>query len=420
MKRTILFLTFTLLFHIHLWSQWTQVNSFPAVYVKDVISSGSILYAGSYGTGIYKSTDASETWVQVNNGLITTQSRNVNQLLLTGTILYSASDDGIYKSTDGGSNWVKKSTGLIVGGGALYLFTESIFENNGVLFTGAYTGIYRSTDGSESWQVTNISGSAVMAQFFINHNGIMFAARETNNMPYSYTSSDGGSVWSELNNINFPTITYLSEGSVLWAGTIDGVWLSTNNGSTWFERNNGLSADPYSSSILRVNGTLITSLKFGGSGVYRSSNNGLNWENIGTGLPFLSSIEKLLVYNNKLIAATSQGLFQRDLSEIVLGIANENSNLPQAYRLYQNYPNPFNPSTKIKFDVPEISLNKESPLTLKIYDALGKEISVLVNGRISPGAHEVNWDASKFPSGIYYYKLESSDYSESRKMILIK
>jgi hypothetical protein len=344
----------------------------------------------------------------------------VNQLLLSGADLYSASDDGIYKSTDGGSNWVKKSSGIVLGGGALYLFTESIFENNGVLFTGAYTGIYRSTDGSESWQVSNISGSGVMAQYFVNHNGILFAARETNNMPYSYTSSDGGSVWSELNNINFPTITFLSEGSVLWAGTIDGVWLSTNNGSTWFERNNGLSADPYSSSIIRVNGTLITSLKFGGSGVYRSSNNGLNWENIGTGLPFLSSIEKLFVYNNKLIATTSQGLFQRDLSEIVLGIANENNNLPQAFRLYQNYPNPFNPSTKIKFDVSEISLNKESPVTLKIYDALGREISVLVNDKINPGAHEVNWDASKFPSGIYYYKLEAGNYSESRKMILLK
>jgi photosystem II stability/assembly factor-like uncharacterized protein len=419
LKRTILFLTFSLLIHAHLWSQWTHINSFPAAYTKDIISSGSILYAGSYGTGIYKSTDASATWVQVNNGLITTQSRNVNQLLLTGSILYSASDDGIYKSTDGGSNWVKKSTGLMVGGGALYLFTMSIYENNGVLFTGAYTGIYRSTDGSESWQVTNISGSAVMAQYFVNHNGILFAARETNNMPYSYTSSDGGSVWSELNNINFPTITYLSEGSVLWAGTIDGVWLSTNNGLTWYERNNGLSADPYSSSIIRVNGMLITSLKFGGSGVYRSSNNGLNWENIGSGLPFLSSIEKLFVYNNNLIAATSQGLYERNLSEIV-GIQKGNNILPQAYRLHQNYPNPFNPSTIIKFDVPDFSLSKESLVTLKIYDALGREISVLVNGKLSPGAHEVNWDASNFPSGIYYYKLESGNFSESRKMILLK
>jgi hypothetical protein len=123
--------------------------------------------------------------------------------------------------------------------------------------------------------------------------------------------------WTPITGLSFyNTITFFSEPSKLWAGTIAGVWLSTDNGITWEDRSNGLSPDPYGSSIIRVNGVLLTALKFGGSGVYRTFDDGMNWENISDGLPFLNLISRLLEYNGNILAATSDGLWQRDLLQI--------------------------------------------------------------------------------------------------------
>lgn len=402
--------------------QWQIMPSAPVTAFTHFVNVNGILYVSSNGNGVYKTIDSTLTWQQINNGLITMQAKEVLQLLANGTELIAATFDGIYKSSNGGSNWTKKSNGIILGGGALYLFTSSIFSNNGVLFTGAYTGIYRSTDDAENWIGTNISGSGVLANFFVNHNGILFAARESNNQPYGYSSTDNGQFWTPFINNGFPVITYLSEGTILWAGTIDGVWITTNNGLTWSSRNSGLSLDPYSSSIIRVNGTLITSLKFGGSGIYKSTNNGINWVSIGEGLPFLESIDFLFPYGNKILAATSDGIYQRDISEIITSISKQSSEIPRAFKVYQNYPNPFNPSTVIKFDVPvsRDADNSSYQTRLVVYDLLGNEISTLVDETLKPGRYSVTWDASKYPSGAYLYKVQSGSLSETRKMMLIK
>ena len=90
---------------------------------------------------------------------------------------------------------------------------------------------------------------------------------------------------------------------------------------------------------------------------------------------------------------------------------------PNAFSLSQNYPNPFNPTTNIRY---HISNNLPRQVTLKIYDILGKEIATLVNEKQSPGTYEVNWDGSAYPSGVYFYKLISGDFSETRKMLMIK
>ena len=156
----------------------------------------------------------------------------------------------------------------------------------------------------------------MLAKNFTEHNGILFAARENINTPLGYKSTDNGITWQDLTEINFPSITFYSEPSLLWMGAIDGVWLSTDDGITWESRNNGLNLDPYSSSIIRINGVLVTSLKFGGSDMFRSFDNGLNWEHFSEGLPFINSIEKLISYNSKILAATSEGLFQRNISEV--------------------------------------------------------------------------------------------------------
>ena len=85
------------------------------------------------------------------------------------------------------------------------------------------------------------------------------------------------------------------------------------------------------------------------------------------------------------------------------------------FMLQQNYPNPFNPSTTIRFTVP-----KESFTSLEIFNALGEKISTLVSEILSGGDYRYSWNALKFPSGIYFYKLSSGTFTEIKKMILIK
>jgi VCBS repeat protein/type IX secretion system substrate protein len=102
-----------------------------------------------------------------------------------------------------------------------------------------------------------------------------------------------------------------------------------------------------------------------------------------------------------------------------VGIKTENQT-PTGFHLYQNYPNPFNPSTKIKFSIPPSKGDRGMNVRLNIYNALGKEIETLVNENLQPGAYEAEWNAWNFPSGVYYYTLKGGDFSETKKMLLIK
>jgi hypothetical protein len=89
------------------------------------------------------------------------------------------------------------------------------------------------------------------------------------------------------------------------------------------------------------------------------------------------------------------------------------------FSLFQNYPNPFNPTTKIKFSIPP-SKGARGMTLLIIYDILGREIATLVNEQLKPGTYEVEWDGSNYTSGVYFYKLITQDYSETKKMVLVK
>ena len=97
------------------------------------------------------------------------------------------------------------------------------------------------------------------------------------------------------------------------------------------------------------------------------------------------------------------------------------SEIPNNFSLSQNYPNPFNPQTKIRFELPSLTRSKSStPVKLVIYDLLGREVTTLVNEELKPGTYEVDWDGSNFSSGVYFYKIISNDFVETKKMVLMK
>ncbi|MGB3016642.1 MAG: T9SS type A sorting domain-containing protein, partial [Ignavibacteria bacterium] len=105
--------------------------------------------------------------------------------------------------------------------------------------------------------------------------------------------------------------------------------------------------------------------------------------------------------------------FTFDLNKI-LSVGNSSLNADD-YALEQNYPNPFNPRTVIRYN-----LKEQHNVVLKVFDALGREVRTLVNEQKSPGSHSVSFDGSGLSAGVYYYRLNAGEYSDVKKMLLVK
>ncbi|MCW8816999.1 MAG: T9SS type A sorting domain-containing protein [Ignavibacteriaceae bacterium] len=96
---------------------------------------------------------------------------------------------------------------------------------------------------------------------------------------------------------------------------------------------------------------------------------------------------------------------------------------PDNFNLYQNFPNPFNPTTKIQFTIPSITLRhaqSDVPVTLKVYDVLGNEVTTLVDEEKVSGSYQVDFNGTGLTSGIYFYRIEAGNYSETKKMVLLR
>jgi hypothetical protein len=103
------------------------------------------------------------------------------------------------------------------------------------------------------------------------------------------------------------------------------------------------------------------------------------------------------------------------MSMLISGIEDENGTIPNKFTLNQNYPNPFNPTTTISYFI-----SKPATTSLKVYDILGKEVKTLVNEYQTIGSYKIELDASSLSSGVYFYKLQSGSFSNTRKMILLR
>ncbi len=111
-----------------------------------------------------------------------------------------------------------------------------------------------------------------------------------------------------------------------------------------------------------------------------------------------------------ILFASEIDVFYNEITDI-----SDNSILPKKYMLAQNYPNPFNPSTTIQFSIPKASM-----VSLKIYNTLGEEVATLINKEMGAGFQSINFDASNFTSGVYIYRLVSSNFTASKKLLLMK
>jgi hypothetical protein len=172
--------------------------------------------------------------------------------------------------------------------------------------------------------------------------------------------------------------------------------------------------------------------------IIASSNGGSSWHVQYRGSPDYFNIIKSVYFIDKntgwATSCTGKILKTTNGGEPI-GIKKVGKDIPVSFSLSQNYPNPFNPSTKIKFSIPLSRGMSEGEFTtpgrggvltkLIIFDLLGCEVATLVNEKLQPGEYEVEWpatsgDASNYASGIYFYKLVAGDFSDTRKMVLIK
>lgn len=100
---------------------------------------------------------------------------------------------------------------------------------------------------------------------------------------------------------------------------------------------------------------------------------------------------------------------------LITGITNNHNEIPNSYALRQNYPNPFNPTTIISYQIP-----KAGNVKLIVFDILGREVKTLVNEVKKAGNYSIEFNASSYASGVYFYKIESGSFTNSKKMLLVK
>jgi hypothetical protein len=188
------------------------------------------------------------------------------------------------------------------------------------------------------------------------------------------------------------TANYKTQFKLLGSVQPAGIPVTVVGGNTFYD----------SSTVLTVSSTPF-SLQYNGKTYYFN-----RWMGAGIGAYTGNNPSFQVTLNNPI----NQIAFYDTINTSITKLGSE---IPSKYDLYQNYPNPFNPTTNIKFDIMRNGLVK-----LEVYDITGRVINTLVNSKLEAGKYEFSMNASYLPSGVYFYKLETENYSMTRRMILIK
>jgi Secretion system C-terminal sorting domain len=378
-------------------TQWTQTE-FHNLRVKSLATHNGKFYAGLIYNGIYRSVNNGYNWTY--NGLT---YFDVYDFLPDGNNLFAATiTDGLYYTSNSGINWIRSS-----------LPSNDVFcitRGGDDLFGGTeYSGIFRSSNSGVNWISAGLNSYKVVS--IACQNGYLFAGAEHVTSGYKgikYSSNNGIS-WHNSGFINRKCLSLLSANNILFAGTdSSGILRSDDYGKTWRQLPvNDIDVNR----LIDFNNYLICGT---GRGVYYSSNSGNDWIYLNTALGS-QRVYSLMVSGNYLFAGTeSNAVWKTDISQII-GLIQISTEIPDYFKLFQNYPNPFNPVTKIEFSIPKAQYVK-----LTVYDLLGREVASLVNQELKPGVYSANFNGTNYPSGVYFYVITVGEFSESRKMLLVK
>lgn len=416
--------------------------------------------ADSYSGIIRKTTNGGISW---NNLSSRFESGDIYSLYFVNQLTgyYGGTSGNLGKTTNGGQSWVN----VLTGAGGFINSIHFLNENTGFIgqSSGSTNGIIRKTTNSGlNWTGVNVSAPVTAIMFADLSTGYSLGARST-----IFKTTNGGLSW----NISGVPSTWLNGLFVLDANTVMAVGShtapiiqafvakTTNGGLNWIS--NDYNWGSTANSVYFTNnltGFVACGISGYGGRVFRTTDFGENWSYQLLGNEYsLNTIQffdqytgMVSGYNGNAYKTTNAGvnwlplyavtdyhffamhcpdnntcyyggwydvMMKTSMGGVLLGNENNITLYPSDPSLSQNYPNPFNPVTKIRFIIGGAS---EQKTFLAIYDMLGRKIAVLIEEYLKPGNYETNWNASNYPSGVYFYTLTAGSFTETRKMVLVK
>lgn len=422
--KKLFYLIIVLSIFTNLNAQWSEQTSGVTTALRSVCCpSASVGWICGASGVVLKTTNTGTNWVNVSSGIPTSNTLicisavDANIALVVG---YSGSNTYMYRTSNGGTNWVQVLTEA-----GFYDAVWMVNATTGFMVgdpVGNRWSLWKTSNGGANWDSTGLY------------------------LPIIHSAEAG---WNNAMYVVYPKI---------WISTNDTVVIySSNFGTNWTRYKTTGEANGYALCFDYING--MNGLLAGSVAMLSSSNFGANWSSVsmlGTGnvvgittLPIITDIftwPAWYVRTSTAIYASTNG--STWFSEYTASAGNYNAitqarqgrgiwavrsnggisfhipimdvnklgnEVPGKYQLYQNYPNPFNPSTSIKFNIP-----KSGTVTLKVFDALGKEVQTLINEEMKQGFYETKFNAEGLSSGIYFYKLVAGKYSDVKKMVVVK
>jgi photosystem II stability/assembly factor-like uncharacterized protein len=343
----------------------------------------------------------------------------------TGIIGTLTAGRSVYRTTDGGTSWniISTFTGGSAPGGICGI---SILNSTTGFAVGRYSCpayFIKTTNAGENWTSVPVNPalatSLVDCYFWSKDTGIVVGGwSPTNSYSNSYSvvlfTTNGGESFTQVYKssidrewcwkINFinRTTGFVSLESTQRAGFLK----TTDGGYTWVSTPIPVTRDIQGIGFINENTGWV-----GGFDTYSygTTDGGATWSQLSWG----KSHNRFRFFGDSL--AYSVGVQVYKYTKTAVSVNQIFAPIPENYSLMQNFPNPFNPSTVIKYTLPEIS-----EITLTVYDVRGNEIENIVTERQAAGSYSYTFNASGYPSGIYFYKLETMGFSETKKMVLVK
>jgi len=399
----LLFMICEILLTIQANAQWTQINLPENVFTNCLATKDTFVFAGTYYSGIFSSTDNGTTWNEKNTGLT---NKDVHIMLVNETYIYAGTSGGVFLSTDNGDSWTAINNGLTES----YIWSLAASDTN--LYAGTNVGVFRADKMGSNWKNINSELTTTIIRSIVIRDSFIFAGAYDRGV---FLSTNSGDKWIEAREgmFNGYVRSLALIDTVLFAGTWGGVFISTDNALNWTEASEGLTF--FDIRALAVWDTILFAGSWEG-GAFYSTNKATGWIETSTGLTN-KYVAALAVNNEYIFASTLDDLlWRRPLSETITTLEQvHESATPMFFSLEQNYPNPFNPATTIEFQIPNAEF-----VTLKIYTILGEEVATLVNKNLPAGSHMLYFDGHQLASGIYLCKLQAGRLQKVKKMVLFK
>ena len=403
-----------LFFSMTIYSQWQEQTSGVSSRLNCIkIFTGNVTYiCGNNGT-VLRSVNNGSNWIDLtgngiplNVDLVSIGGLSDNAVTIGGN---TVSGSVIYMSSNQGQNWFQVFSQP---GGRLRSLSGKIYIGDPV---GGRWSIWNSSNYGLNWDSTgyylpqNAGERGMDNSFFNDGDDYAFTFGTNNYRVYKrlYTT------WSTITINSMQNISAIGWCN-LQNGYVGGSDLlyTTNNGVSWVSA--GLPGSGDITSIASQPGLYSTWVLRNDNMVYTKSYSG-TWNNSYSSPSGNYVFSKLgSSYTNLFAVRDNGGISHRNIPPFPTGISLI-SELAESFKLSQNYPNPFNPVTHFEFRIADFGL-----VRLTVFDAIGREIEALVNQQLQPGTYEVSWDASAYPSGVYYYRLEAGSFTETKKIVLIK